>query len=493
MGLGLAAYVDGEKDGERGFWQGRRMHLIGVGGTGMRGAARMLLQLGCRVTGSDMNDSPEFDELRAIGGVIHVGHRAEYLPNDADCVVMTAAIPASNPERKKAVRRDMVTLKYAELLGRLMASHVGVAVAGTHGKSSTSAMTAVGLRRGGLDPSYVIGGEVPQLGGSANVGSDDLFVAEACEYDCSFLNLSPRYAIVTNVDRDHLDCFGDMGAIVDAFSQFCGQVDSRGCLVVNGEDNYLAQAVQAATCAVETFGLGHAVDWRIVNQRRAEGMTRFFLEHDGECFGPFGIRYPGEHYVLNATGAIILCYRIGVGMDVMADAISSYAGVARRFDKLGTPSGVDIIDDYAHHPREVRGTLKAIRDEYPGRRIRCVFQPHQYSRTRLMIDEFATAFEGVHSVIVPDIHSVRDSEADRLCTSAGKLVARIADEGVSAIHVPSFGEIIERLAEDVEPGDVVITMGAGPVNEVSQGLLARLEERETEGADLEAVGSATAA
>ena len=493
MGLGLAAHVGGGNGGERAFWRGRRIHLIGVGGTGMRGAARMLLQLGCRVTGSDMNDSPAFDELRALGGVIHVGHRAEYLPNDVDCVVMTAAIPASNPERKKARRRGLATLKYAQILGRLMASHVGIAVAGTHGKSSTSAMIAVGLHHAGLDPSYVIGGEVPQLGGSANAGSDELFVAEACEYDRSFLNLRPRYAIVTNIDREHLDCFGHMGAIVDAFAQFCAQVDSGGCLVVNGEDKHLAQAVRTAPCPVETFGFGHAVDWRIVKQERAEGMTGFVLRHGGERFGPFRIRYPGEHYVLNATAAIILCYRVGIAMDVMAEAISSYAGVTRRFEHLGTPFGVDIIDDYAHHPREVRVTLKGAREEFPGRRIWCVFQPHQYSRTRLLIDEFATAFEGAHAVIVPDIYSVRDSEADRRAMSAGKLAARIADEGVPAMHVSGFGEIIERLAGEIEPGDVVITMGAGPVNQVGQGLLRRLEEIETEGAHLEIVGSGTAA
>ena len=493
MGLGLAAQMGGANAGRCGFWQGKRVHLIGAGGTGMRGAARMLVQLGCRVTGSDMKDSPMLEELRNLGAVIHVGHRAEYLPNDVDYVVATAAVPTSNPERKKAGRRGLTTLKYAELLGRLMASHVGIAVAGTHGKTSTTAMTAVGLRHAGLDPSYLVGGEVPQLGGSAKIGSDELFVAEACEYDRSFLNLWPRYAIVTNVDRDHLDCYGHMGAIVDAFAQFCAQVDRDGCLVVNGEDKNLAQAVQTARCPVETFGFGHAVDWRIVDRQRAEGMTRFLLRHGSECYGPFQIRYPGDHYVLNAAGAVILCYRIGVPLDTAAEAIASYAGVGRRFELLGTALGVRIIDDYAHHPREVRVTLEAAREEFPGRRIWCVFQPHQYSRTRLLLDEFATAFEGMYAVIVPDIYSARDSEDDRRSVSAGKLAAKIGDEGVPAMHMPCFDEIVERLAEEVEPGDVVITMGAGPVNEVGQGLLARLEETEAEGAYLETVGSNTAA
>jgi len=482
-------------------WAGKRVHFIGIGGTGMRGAARMLLQQGCLVSGSDLHDSEWLRDLRAQGARIYVGHHASQLPARVDLVVITAAIPSDNPELRCAQARGTRVMKYAELVGELMLGHEGIAISGTHGKTTTTALTAWLLRRAGCDPSFVIGGEVPQLGGNAHLGAKcgkgNYFVVEACEYDRSFWHLHPKYAVITNVDRDHLDFYGNLESIVAAFAGFCRGMMPGGFLLVNGDDANALRAARSAPCPVTTYGWGAGLDWRVVDyccdSSVGGARSRFWLEHGDERLGPFEIAFPGAHYAFDAAAAAIVCLGLGVVLETVTEGIASYRGTRRRFEEVGFVRGVRIIDDYGHHPTEIATTLAAARQKFPKNRIWCVFQPHQYSRTRLLLEEFARAFGVADRVIVPDIYSVRDSEADKEAVSSYDLVQRMRALGVTAEHISTLIAVVERLVEAVEPGDVVVTMGAGSVDQVGRHLLYRLRGGATEGASRECADCSPAA
>ncbi len=452
---------------------GRGVHLIGIGGSGMRALASMLLARGASVSGSDQVASGPVQRLAESGAAVAIGQSGGNIPDDAEIVVYSAAVHEQNPELIAARQRGLTVLKYAEMLGCLMDRHVGVAVAGTHGKSTTTGMVAWALREAGLDCSYVVGATVEQLGGPSGVGAGRHFVAEACEYDRSFLNLRPQYAAILNVEEDHLDCFADLDAIVEAFRAFASQVRGGGVLVVNGESREAIEASRTATCEVETFGLAEGCTWQGVNVTAEEGCRRFDVAYRGERVCRVELSLPGLHNAYNALAALALLHHAGVEPATAAGLLGRFTGTRRRMTLRHRDADLTVVDDFAHHPTEIQATLRAIRDHYEPERLICVFQPHQHSRTRFLLRDFASSFALATEVIVPDIYFVRDSDREKDYISSEDLVAQIRLNGGAAVYLRSFEDIIAYLRSALRGGDLVVTMGAGNIWEVADELVRR--------------------
>jgi len=459
-------------------WRGRRVHLMGIGGIGMSGIAQLLQSEGCVVTGCDTAGSEITDALVESNIGVAIGHSPQHLGARVDLVVISAAIRDTNPELREARRRGIRVIKYAESLGWLMRNRAGVAVSGSHGKTTTTSMTAYTMNCAGKNPSMLVGGLVPQLGGNARNGGAGPFVVEACEYDRTFLQLNPMVAVITNIDRDHLDYYHAFSDLIDAFSSFARRVLPDGILAVNGDDPNAMAAATHASARVESFGQGPNCDWRVVEWARSDGRTLFRVTYKGSDVGDFELLVPGLYNIRNALACIAACNFFGIAMKDIREALASFKGTRRRFDRLGEAAGVLIFDDYGHHPTEVRVTLDAARFEFPQRRMWCVFQPHQCSRTRILMDDFAESLCLADRVIVPDIYSVRDTVADRSSVHSRDLVKRLLNHGVKAEYEAEFPEVVGRLLEDVRSGDLVMTMGAGPVNDVGNRLLTELRKRE---------------
>jgi len=446
---------------------GRRVHLIGIGGSGMRALARMLLDRGAVVSGSDMAPGGAVSRLAEAGAAVHIGQKAENLPAECDLVVHSAAIHEQNPERLAAVDRGLEVLKYSQMLGRLMDERTGIAIAGTHGKSTTTAMVSYVLTVAGKNPSFIVGATVEQLGGPSGAGDGPHFVAEACEFDRSFLNLRPHYAAILNVEEDHLDCYRDLEAIIEAFRAFAGQVTPGGVLVVNGEDRNALEAVKDAACEVETFGLEDGCTWRGAELQAAAGKYAVQVLLGGEPYCRLRTPLPGLHNVYNSLAATALLHHAGVPAERTGPLLAGFTGTQRRMTLKGQLGGVTVLDDYAHHPTEVQATLKAIRDAYRPRRLVCVFQPHQHSRTRFLLKDFSRSFALADEVVVPEIYFVRDSDREKDYICAEDLVSQIRLCGGAAIYRRTFEEISEHLRASLQPGDLVVTMGAGNIWEVA--------------------------
>lgn len=454
-----------------------RIHMVGIGGCGMSGLAAMLLRRGARVSGSDRAPSHEIDRLMHAGAHVSLTQTAATLPDNVDLVVCSAAIPPEHPERMEALRRGLTVIKYAQLLGLLMSRYEGIAISGTHGKSTTTAWTAYTLRRAGLDPNFVIGASVDQLGGGSGVGSGPHFIVEACEYDRSFHNLSPRIAAILNIEEDHLDCYKNLDEIEGAFRAFARRTPADGLLILNGADARCRSVARAVDAEVEFFGDAPDAHWRAEGVTLLGGRYAFNLVHGGAAAVRVHLALAGRHNVDNALVVAAIARRCGAPWDAIAAALSDFRGARRRLEVRGEVGGVRVIDDYAHHPTEIRVTLHAARERYSPRKLWCVFQPHQHSRTRFLLADFAQSFADADEVFVPDIYFVRDSERERELVSGQDLVQRLSANGRSARYVPDFGEIASRLARDVQPGDVVMTMGAGNIWRVADELVQRLGAR----------------
>jgi len=452
----------------------RKIHVIGVGGAGTSGVAKMLLRSGRAVTGSDVRDSDVVDELRAMGMAVHVGHNAANVPTDTELVIHSAAVKDDNVELAVARSRGIKVMKYACALGELSQGLRTVAVSGTHGKTTTTAMITTVLVEAGLDPSYVLGSPINGLGSNAHAGDGDVFVVEACEYDRSFLNFAPSIALVNNIEEDHLDYYQDISEIVSAFAGFVDLVKKGGLIVANGHDRNVARVLRAARCEVETCTFGGDGTWQAHDVGLAEQGMGFRVVHAGRDLGWFVVNVPGRHNVLNALGAIAACVRLGLDPDDVRSALMLFTGTHRRFEMLGRARGVRVIDDYAHHPSEIQATLRAVRDMFGQARVWCVFQPHQHSRTRFLLKDFARSFALADRVIVPDIYFVRDSLEERQSVCAQDLVAEITTLGGQAEYAADFDTIVNSVCPRVSTGDVVVTMGAGNVFEVAHAVLARL-------------------
>lgn len=448
-------------------FNGRRIHLIGVGGSGMRALAQMLLARGASVSGSDQSQGNIVERLRGQGATITVGQKAENIPERCELVVYSAAINDQNPELLAARDRGIEVVKYSQMLGRLMAQKCGIAVSGTHGKSTTTAMVAYVLTAAGSQPDFIVGATVEQLGGPSGVGDGKHFVAEACEFDRSFLNLHAHYAAILNVEEDHLDCYKDLSAIIEAFRAFASKVPADGAIIANGEDRNVAAAVRDATAEVETFGLTPECTWRGANLLAEKGRFTMDVLHKGQPFLSMKVPLPGLHNAYNSLAAIALLHHAGLDRHKIAEHLSNFKGTRRRMTLKAEIDGITVLDDYAHHPTEVQATLRAIRDYYQPKRLFCVFQPHQHSRTRFLLRDFARSFGAAHEVIVPDIYFVRDSQREKDYISSEDLVAQIRLNGGVAIFLKTFEDINRHLQSQLQDGDLVVTMGAGNIWEVA--------------------------
>lgn len=456
-------------------WYERRVHFIGIGGSGMSGLAAMLLQRGAKLSGTDRQLSALTQALADRGAVITTENVAPDLPDDAELVVASAAVPRQHPILQYAKMRGVPILSYAEMLGTLMDQSTGIAVAGTHGKSTTTAWLTYVLREIGLDPSFVVGAVSPQLGGGSGVGMGKLFVAEACEYNRSFHSLRPEYAIVLNIDEDHLDCYKDLGEIQQAFATFLTQVHPTGRVIANGDNKATREILNTPTAPVDTFGIGSGNIWRAADLDLKDGCYTFDVLHHETSLGRAQLSIPGVHNVMNALAVIATAHAAGADIKHVLDALPGYQGVDRRVELKGEINGVKILDDYAHHPAEIRATLKALRERYQPERLWCVFQPHQHSRTRFLLADFADSFHDSDITIVPDIYFVRDSEGDREAVNAQDLVKQISQAGGLADYVPNFDAIVDKISEHLKPGDLVVTMGAGTIWKVADALVQRLQ------------------
>ena len=447
----------------------KRYHFIGAGGIGMSGLARLLVKNRAVVTGSDMEESAVVEELRSLGADIRAGHNQGNVPEDVNSVVISAAIKESNPELALARANGWQVYKYAEMLGELMDSYDGVAICGTHGKSTTSGWLVQLLCAAGADPSFIVGADIPQLGCSSRAGGSDVFVAEACEYDRSFLNLRPEISVILNVEQDHLDYYTDEDEIVGAFADFAKGARSNGVVIANGDDANVGRVLDMLdddrSCV--TFGLGESCDITARNIEIVEGFSEFDVCQNGEVLGRTRISLAGEHNIMNALAVIATAVTIGIDPGVVLVLLDQFTGIDRRLMLKGQIDGVTIIDDYAHHPTEIRASLQAIRQRYSPERIWCVFQPHQYSRTRFLLDDFAESFRLADITIVPEIYFVRDTEESTRKVNSQVLVDRIRQSGSEAIYINDFGGICEHLKVSVRPGDLVVTMGAGTIWKVA--------------------------
>ncbi|MCP4375245.1 MAG: UDP-N-acetylmuramate--L-alanine ligase [bacterium] len=448
-------------------FDGLHVHMIGIAGCGMRALAEMLSGRGAILSGSDMAASAATTRLSESGMNISIGQCADNIPSDCELVVYSAAINDGNPELISAIDRGIEIIKYSRMLGRMMAQSAGVAIAGTHGKSTTTGMVAYVLRAAGLDPSFVVGATVDQLGGPSGVGKGPHFVAEACEFDRSFLNLEPRYAAILNIEEDHLDCYRDLEEIVEAFRQFSAKVPADGVIVVNGDDTNSLKSVSDAAASVESFGLSDGCTWQGVGLKHEDGLVTMTVMMDQQPYCELKVPIPGLHNAYNSLAAVAILHHAGVETEDIVRHLEQYTGARRRMTLKGLHRDITVIDDYAHHPTEIQVTLKAIRDYYKPQRLLCVFQPHQHSRTRFHLKDFARSFGEADAVIVPDIYFVRDSEREKDYISSDDLVAQIRLFGGEAIYLKSFEEIVTHLKSIVEIGDLVVTMGAGNVWEVA--------------------------
>ena len=469
---------------------GARVYMIGIGGCGMRGVAAVLMRAGAVVSGSDRSESGALQRLAEQGAAIHIGQCSANLPDECDLVVYSAAIHEDNPELIAARERGFKVIKYSELLGRLMSCRTGIAVAGTHGKSTTTAMISYDLRDAGLDPSFVIGAGVEQLGGGSGVGDGKHFVVEACEYDRSFLNLRPRMATILNVEEDHLDYYSGLDAIIESFRAFASLVPADGLLIVNGADRNALRAAADVDATVETFGFEGDVDWRAEILDAARGCYRFRVWRGQTPLVRVQMAMPGRHHVANALAAMAICVHNGLDPAQVARHLGEFRGAYRRLTLRGQVARVTVVDDYAHHPTEIQVTLRAAREYYNPRRMFVVFQPHQHSRTRFLLNDFARSFGSADVVIVPDIYFVRDSESERDAIDAGALVERITLNGGEARYEPNFTNIVRQLCSEAEDGDLVVTMGAGNVWRIADDLLVCLSRTRVSTEEFVAAGDA---
>ena len=453
----------------------RRTHFVGIGGTGMCGLAEILLSLGYKVSGSDLVTTSEvIERLRRLGAEVRAGHAADHVAG-ADLVVVSSAVASENPEVRAARERGIPVLKRGQMLAEIMRMKYGVAVAGAHGKTTTTSLTGHVLSEAGLDPTVVVGGRLRALGSHARVGSGDIFVAEADESDGSFLEILPTVAVVTNIDREHLDHYRDLEEICDAFLRFARGVPFYGAAILCGDDPRLRDIAGLLNRPVLIYGTEPGSHLRATSILPAADLSRFEVETHGRSLGEFTVPLPGRHNVLNALAAIAVALFVGVPVGRVRSGLASFAGVGRRFEIRGTARGVTVVDDYGHHPTEIAAVMRTAREAYPDRRLVVLFQPHRYSRTAALREEFGPAFRGADVLIVSDVYSA--GEAPLAGVTGESLLEPIRRGSQVAVeYAAQEAEAIGRALALLRPGDVLITMGAGSVSTWGERILERLGE-----------------
>jgi len=459
----------------------QRIHFVGIGGIGMSGIAEVLLNLGYKISGSDLKQSSVTDRLKNLGAIISEGHSAQNMAG-AEVVVASSAINTGNPEVEEARRLHIPVIQRAEMLAELMRLKYGIAVAGMHGKTTTTSMVAAVLAAGGLDPTVVVGGRVDSLGSNARLGRSQYLVAEADESDRSFLKLSPILAVVTNIDREHMDCYRNMRDLKNAFLDFMDRVPFYGMIVACNDDPLLRGLFPKIQRRMLSYGTRRGSDFHIKSANRGRPFDKlkagspyvntFTVTFRARELGEFRLHVPGLHNVLNATAAIA----VGVGLDIpvaqIREALENFRGVDRRFQLRGTAGGVTVIDDYGHHPTEIRATLAAAR-ECGYRKIHVIFQPHRYTRTRDLMDEFAAAFSDADSLAVLDIYAASEQPIEGV---TGEVLAQKISlkSGRPAIYAADFENAVSAAAATANEGDMILTLGAGSVSQLPPMLLERM-------------------
>jgi UDP-N-acetylmuramate--alanine ligase len=451
-------------------------HLIGVCGSGMKALAELLSGMGCRVTGSDLQASDATVAAFSRRGLrIHSGHQGDFVPADAELIVYSPAISSDNPERQSAARLGIPQFSYSQMLGKLMRGRVGVCIAGTHGKSTTTAMTGCVLTEAEMAPSVIFGAELCQWRASGWAGEGAHFVVESCEFQRSFLDLSPTHAAILGIEPDHFDCYPQFDETIAAFSEFARKVPAEGSLLIPVGGDAAKAACLAAHAPVETFGLVPEADWWGADIRPTAGGVRFRTFHRGEFFAEIALRVPGRHNVLNALAAVALSHRSGAPVEAIREGLSEFPGIARRFEVVGSWRGATLVDDYAHHPTAVGVTLATARERFPRRKIWCVFQPHQVSRTTALMAEFAGSLARADEVLLVPVFAARERVDREPELASQELASRIVDLGGRARFVPSLDRAVVTLDHELKPGDVLITMGAGDIGQVHYAFTRRLQ------------------
>src|ERR1700751_3722027 len=450
----------------------QRIHFVGIGGIGMSGIAEGLLNLVYKVSGSDLKSSAVTQRLAELGAAVFEGHRAENIAG-AEVVVTSSAISVENPEVAEAHALHIPVIQRAEMLAELMRLKYGIAIAGMHGKTTTTSMVAAVLAGGGLDPTVVVGGRVDAMGSNARLGKSQYLVAEADESDRSFLKLSPILSVVTNIDREHMDCYRNMRDVKKTFLEFMDRVPFYGMIVACNDDPLLRRLLPQAQRRIVTYGTKRGSDF--LTKVSASGsnagndvgdvrpLSRFRTSYRKQDLGEFTLHVPGVHNILNATAAIAVGVGLDVGIEAIRGALDKFRGVDRRFQLRGRAAGVSVIDDYGHHPTEIKATLAAAR-QCGFRKIRVIFQPHRYSRTRDLIREFTTAFADADSLIVLDIYAASEKPIEGITGEA--LAKRIKESGKIVEYASSFADAVTSAAAAAQDGDMILTLGAGSVSQL---------------------------
>ncbi|MBU2600172.1 UDP-N-acetylmuramate--L-alanine ligase [bacterium] len=453
----------------------QNIHLVGIGGVGMCGIAEVLLNLGLKVSGSDVVNSEVIERLRLLGGKIYLGH-SENNVEKADVIVVSTAIAKDNIEVIKAKELKIPVIPRAEMLGELMRLKKGIAISGAHGKTSTTSMISLILSKAGLDPTIVIGGKFNNLASNAKFGGGEYFVAEADESDGSFLNLLPIYAIVTNIDYEHLDYYQDLKEIKQTFISFINKVPFYGWVVLCLDDANIRSILPEIKRRYITYGLETDAQVKAINLVSKEFSSYFEVVYHGQNLGQIRINVPGRQYVNNSLAAIGMALELDISYEIIKKALSSYRSVERRFQIKGNVNGILIIDDYAHHPTEIKATLESA-SKSVKRRIIVVFQPHRFSRTKFLYQEFGKSFHLAHEVIVTDIYAAGEAPIEGV--EASLIVEEIRKNGQDKVrYISNFEEIIRYLKKIAQPNDLIITLGAGNIYQVSSNLVKELKNKD---------------
>lgn len=448
------------------------VHFIGIGGYGMSAIARVMLEMGYKVTGSDVASQELTEKLAAKGAKIYIGHTAEQV-HGADLVVYSTALSQDNVERVEAEQLNIPILHRSQMLARLLNERKGVAVAGAHGKTTTSSMIALVMEECGVDPTYIIGGEIMNVGTNAKAGKGDFVVAEADESDGSFLQYHPWLGIVTNIEADHLENYdGDFEKLKKAYVQFLNQIREDGTAVVCGDDVNIQAIIPGIRCQVATYGIDTDAEYTATDMVLGDRHVSFTMNHKGQSLGKVELSVPGRHNVYNAMATVISCLKAGIPFEQIVEGISKFHGAKRRFQVLGEKNDILIIDDYAHHPTEIEATISAAKAT--GKKIIAVFQPQRYSRTFFLLDAFSRAFSEADEVIITDIYSPAGEKQIEGVHSSKLVELIVQNSNAGARYLPTKEDVLSDLKQRIQPGTLVITMGAGDIWKVGYELAKEL-------------------
>ncbi len=447
-----------------------KIHFVGIGGIGMSGIAELLLNLGYRVSGSDLSMSPTTERLSSLGAKVFYGHSPENIDDSTDILVFSSAVKDDNPEVVLAREKNIPVIPRAEMLGELMRMKYSIAVAGSHGKTTTTSMISVVLEAAGWDPTIVVGGKLKALGSNARLGGGEFLVAEADESDGSFIKLIPSVAVVTNIDQEHMDHYGSLESLKGAFNDFLDRLPFYGFAVLCLDHPNVQDLLPKLERRCVTYGKSRQADYVLGDVTKLGMITEFTPHLRGKISSSIRLRVPGEHNALNAMATLAVCAELGVPYDFIKEGLESYSGVSRRFESKGEESGIIVVDDYGHHPVEIQTTISTARDVWNDRRLVVVFQPHRYSRTRDLFKEFTKAFNDADVLIVMDIYGAGEEPIDGV--TGASIYDGIREHGHREVYfVPPIDEVVDFLMEFGRKGDVLLTMGAGDVYRVGESYL----------------------